>query len=98
MLPKQLPRTHVHAEPERFDLTARGRGWNSISLLRGELMVLTRVRGQCLHCDAGVVWVTLDREYTDFVLGTGQCLPLPRNSKVVVNAIVAASVRVRPIK
>jgi hypothetical protein len=65
-----------------------------LALARSEFVVLGGVRQQALICEAGEVWVTLDGDSSDYVLGAGRSLAIASNAKVVVTATRAAVVRV----
>jgi hypothetical protein len=65
-----------------------------LALARREFVVLSGVRQQTLVCEAGEIWVTLEGQGTDHLLGSGESLAIVRTAKVLVSAIKPSVVRV----
>jgi hypothetical protein len=60
-------------------------------LLPGEAVSLTRSKGMQLRCSAGQLWVTLEHEKDDIILGADQCLDIDEDGRVVISALESGS-------
>jgi hypothetical protein len=65
------------------------------SLDSGDTVVWPAARDLVLSCSAGTLWVTLDGDRRDFVLGVGESLEIASNALVVVNALKPSRLAVR---
>lgn len=63
-------------------------------LARRELVTLADVRDHVLTCGAGEVWVTMDGDKRDIILGPGESYRVERTAPVVVSATCAATLTV----
>ena len=66
----------------------------STLLARDELVVLDDAQGVTLTLDYGVVWLTLQHDSRDVVLGAGERFRIDRPGRTVMMAHVPASVRI----
>lgn len=64
-------------------------------LARRELVTLTDARDHVLNCDSGELWITLDGDSRDIILGPGQSHRIDSAAPVVVSAIRPAALNVR---
>ncbi len=65
-----------------------------LALACREWVVLSQVRRRTLVCEAGELWVTLDGDDEDHVLGPGERLVVAANACVIVSATREAVLRV----
>ncbi|HZY17746.1 MAG TPA: DUF2917 domain-containing protein [Ramlibacter sp.] len=56
------------------------------ALLQRTLVELPRGGELAVACDAGCLWLTIDRDLRDFVLAPGDSLPLPAGCRVLAYA------------
>ena len=61
---------------------------------KNALFEIAHPYGATIDCLTGSVWVTLDNDPRDVVLGTGQSFRVDSNQRVLVLALEAARVRV----
>ena len=71
---------------------------STLVLARGELTSIQHKGGRCqISCDAGRLWVTVSGNWEDFVLAPGEELTFEERSKIVVEALRAATVRIQTL-
>jgi hypothetical protein len=63
-------------------------------LARRELVTLADARDQVLTCDSGELWITVDGDRRDIILGPGESYRIERAAPVVVSATRAATLTV----
>lgn len=61
------------------------------------LVEIAHPYGATIDCLTGSVWVTLDNDLRDVVLGPGQSFRVDSNQRVLVQALDAARVRVNDL-
>ena len=66
----------------------------TISIERGQLLELDDAEGCRIVCRAGVLWITLDRVCTDFILLAGESLTVDRPGLTIVHAFRSARLNV----
>jgi hypothetical protein len=74
-------------------MTAPFRSRTSV-LARDELLVLDATHGATVMLDYGVVWMTLEHDSRDIVLGAGERFRIDRPGRAVLMAQVPTSLRV----
>jgi hypothetical protein len=67
-----------------------------LALARGELVRIANARGASIHDEAGVLWITLDRDLKDYFVKAGESLQINDDGPAVIYALEAATFRVEP--
>lgn len=63
----------------------------------GEMLKVRRAAGAIVRVDAGAVWVTEGGRAGDAVLPAGACYRVERGRAVVIEALGAARISIRPV-
>ena len=67
-------------------------------IARNEIVEVQQPLGITIECLAGSIWVTLDGDSRDVVLGTGQIFIVDRPQRTLIQALEAAHIRlIEPI-
>jgi hypothetical protein len=64
-------------------------------LLKSELVTLSDARGHVLDCESGELWITLDGDSRDIILGPGQGYRIESDKPVLVSALKSSSLKLR---
>jgi hypothetical protein len=64
-------------------------------LLPGEAVSLKRSKGMQLRCSAGRLWVTLEHDKDDIILGAEQSLDIDEDGRIVISALDSGSASFR---
>jgi hypothetical protein len=54
-------------------------------LVRGGIKAYSRLEGERIHCTAGHLWVTFERDRTDYLLFPGEHLGVPNQGKLLIS-------------
>jgi hypothetical protein len=59
---------------------------NQITLAKRAILKLSNEMGLAVRCDKGSVWITLDHDPRDIVLGAGQCFKTGEGRRALIYA------------
>jgi hypothetical protein len=65
------------------------------ALPKDRILSVPRPIGRDVHCDSGCLWLTFDHDPRDVVLAAGQVHHCERNSRLTVQALDDARLRIR---
>lgn len=71
---------------------------DGLCMKRKQLLKVRGGRGHTIVCHSGSVWVTLDRDPRDIILGAGDSLALERDGLALVQALEQSAISVAPAR
>lgn len=66
-----------------------------LALEAGQVLALDGARGTRIQPREGTLWITLEGEARDFIVGAGETFAVPRGGRTVVQAMSPARVALR---
>ena len=72
-----------------------GPKYDELCLASNEIRALASAQGVVVDCLKGSVWITIDGDTRDVILGAGQSLTLDRKERTLIMALEPSDVRCR---